>query len=325
MSGLATPRILVVIVNYKTPGLTLDALDAIKDEVLARGDTHVVVTDNHSGDGSVEKLQAGLAERGYGRWCTLMPLPENGGFAYGNNRGMRPYFEGPTQPDYVWLLNPDTVARKLALSILVDYLEAHPEVGIAGSRLEDPDGTPQRSAFRFPTIASELEEGLRLGLVSKLLADKIVAPPVTDEVILTDWVAGASMLIKRDVFRKVGLLDERYFMYYEEVDFCLKARRAGYRCAYVPASRVVHLVGQASGVTDPTKANRPRPQYWFDSRRTYFNQNYGPAVAVGADLAFTAAFAAWRVRRVIQRKPDPDPQDLLKGMVKNWTLFRGTP
>lgn len=325
MSGLPKPRILVVIVNYRTAELTLDALAAIAPEVTGRGDTQVVVTDNLSGDGSVEKLRDGIATRGYGPWCELMPLPKNGGFAYGNNRGIRPYFERREQPAYVWFLNPDTVARPQALSILVDYLEAHPKVGIAGSRLEDPDGTPQQSAFRFHSIASELEEGLRLGLVSKLLGDRLVAPPVSDETTLTDWVAGASMLVRRDVFRRVGLLDEAYFMYFEEVDFCLKANRAGYQCAYVPASRVVHLVGQASGVTDPNKATRARPQYWFDSRRNYFVRNHGLAKAIGADLAFTAGFATWRLRRILQRKPDNDPKDLLPSLVKNWTLFRGSP
>ena len=101
-------------------------------------------------------------------------------------------------------------------------MERRPDVGIAGSRLEEPDGTPQRSAFRFPTVLGELERGLRLG--AGLAAPGALGsgtPPVPDGEGPTDWVAGASMIVRREVFEAIGLLDEGYFMYFEEVDFCL--------------------------------------------------------------------------------------------------------
>ena len=132
---------------------------------------------------------------------------------------------------------------------LVEFMNDHPKVGIAGSRLENPNGTPQCSAFRFHSVLSELEGGLRLGIVSRLLRNRVVAPPVSDEQHETDWVAGASMIVRHGVFADIGLMDEGYFLYFEEVDFCLRAHRAGWHCWYVPASRVVHLVGQSSGVT----------------------------------------------------------------------------
>src|SRR5262249_8484299 len=157
------------------------------------------------------------------------------------------------------------------------FMKAHPEVGIAGSRLEDPDGTPQRCAFRFPSAASELEEGIRIGFVSRLLQHSVVAPPVRNEAHETDWVAGASMIVRRGVFDEIGLMDDEYFLYFEEVDFCLRARRGGWTCWYVPASRVVHLVGQASGVTDVKRPMKRRPRYWFESRSRYFRRNHGRA------------------------------------------------
>ncbi len=190
-------------------------------------------------------------------------------------------------------------------------MDAHPRVGIAGSRLEHPDGTPQRSAFRFHSILGELESGMRLGLVSRLLDRKIVAPPVPQGTCPTDWVAGASMMIRRQVFKDVGLMDEGYFMYFEEVDFCLRARRAGWPCWYVPASRVIHLVGQSSGVTDVKKARKRRPAYWFESRRRFFRQNIGPMRTLLANVAWAGGYALYRLRRPLQRKPDADPQGLL--------------
>jgi len=195
-------------------------------------------------------------------------------------------------------------------------MEAHPEVGLAGSRLEEPDGTPQRSAFRFPSILGELEGGLRFGPVSRLLANWVMAPPVLEEQGPVDWVAGASLIIRREVFESIGLLDERYFMYFEEVDFCLRARRSGWPCWYVPQSRVVHLVGQSSGVTDPRAIRRRLPAYWFHSRRHYFLANHGRAKTFLANLAWAGAFATYRVRQALQRKPDRDPDRMLRDFLR---------
>src|SRR5262249_17081759 len=119
------------------------------------------------------------------------------------------------------------------------------------------------------------------------------------------------MIVRREVFDRVGLMDERYFLYYEEVDFCLRSRRAGWPCWYVPASRVVHLVGQSSGVTDVKRPAKRRPRYWFESRSRYFRRNHGRVCKTLADLAWVFGFSLWRLRRRLQGKPDPDPPGLL--------------
>lgn len=313
-------RLLIVIVNYRTPALTIDALASIADEARTIP-ARVIITDNLSGDDSVQRISAEIVSRGYSDFASLVALPKNGGFAYGNNEGIRPYLESSDPPDYVLLLNPDTVVRPGAIRTLIDYLQANISVGLAGSRLEDPDGTPQRSAFRFHSLASEFESGLRLGIVSKLLQRHVVAPPVPASAGPCDWVAGASLLVKREVFDRIGLLDDGFFMYFEEVDFCLRARRAGFACHYVPASRVVHLVGQASGVTDKKRANKRRPGYWFDARRRYYVKNHGRLYAMLADLLHASAFALWRVRRIIQRKPDLDPDRFLLDFIRHASWF----
>jgi N-acetylglucosaminyl-diphospho-decaprenol L-rhamnosyltransferase len=312
--------LLVVIVNYRTPDLTIDCLRSLVHEVESLPGTRVVVSDNASGDGSVEKISTAIATEGWGDWVSLMPLERNGGYAFGNNAVIRPALESADPPTYFLLLNPDTIVRPGALKILVDFMNQHPQVGIAGSRLEDPDGTPQCSAFRFQTFLSELDSGLRLGLVSNLLTKWVVAPPISEEVCQTDWVSGASMIVRSDLFEEVGLLDEEYFMYFEEMDFCLQAKKSGWTCWYVPQSRVVHLVGQSSGVNNPKLTPKRRPQYWFDSRRRYFVKNYGWLYAGLADTLWIFGFALWRVRRVIQGKPDSDPPQLLGDFIRN-SLF----
>jgi len=318
---MSKPKLAIVIVNYRTADLTIDCLRSLESQVRAMG-AKVYVTDNQSGDDSVARINAAMAANGWLAWAALMPLERNGGFAYGNNAAIRRALKDDSPPDYVLLLNPDTLAREGALTELVDFMRQHPRVGIAGSRLEDPDGTPQRSAFRFHTIASEFEGGVRLSVVSRLLNQRLVAPPVSEAACATQWLAGASMMVRREVFEQVGLLDEAYFMYFEEVDFCLRAARAGWECWYVPASRVVHLVGQASGVTDPRLRKR-RPAYWFESRRRYFVKNHGASYAMRADAAWAVGFALWRVRRFLQRRQDNDPPKLLSDFLRHSVFVRG--
>jgi GT2 family glycosyltransferase len=316
-------RLTVVIINYRTPDLTVDCLRSLVDEVQSIPGTHVVVVDNKSGDGSVERIESAIATERWGSWVTFLPLEHNGGYAFGNNAAIRPALASPNPPDYILLLNPDTVVRPNALQTLVSFMDQHPEVGIAGSRLEEPDGTPQRSAFRFPSILSELDDGLRLGIVSNLLSKWVIAPPVPEDTCKVDWVAGASMIIRRQVFESTGLMDEKYFLYYEEVDFCLTAQRAGWPCWYVPQSRVVHFVGQSSGVTDTKRKPKRRPTYWFESRRRFFVKNYGWLYAVLTEVVWASGFAVWRLRRAIQRKPDTDPPMLLGDFLVNSTLLKG--
>ncbi|PSB17471.1 glycosyl transferase family 2 [filamentous cyanobacterium CCP2] len=321
--SVTLPRMRVIVLNYRTPDLTIDCLHSLVSEVPSVPGTQVVVVDNASNDGSVERIQGAIHRENWGDWVTFMPLDRNGGYAAGNNAGIRPALEAEHPPEYILLLNPDTVVRPNALKALVNFMDAHPEVGIAGSRLEDPDGTPQQSAFRFPNVWAELDGGLRLGVVSKLLSRWSIAPPVKDEIHQTDWVAGASMIVRRQVFEDVGLMDEKYFLYFEEVDFCLAANRAGWSCWYVPESRVVHFVGQSSGVTDTKSKPKRRPTYWFDSRRRFFVKNYGWWYAILTELAWASGFVLWRVRRAIQRKPDNDPPKFLQDFVLNSVLVKG--
>ncbi|WP_439621373.1 glycosyltransferase family 2 protein [Gemmata sp.] len=310
----AAARVAVVVVNYNTAGLTVDCLASLATEPGVRA----VVVDNASPDGSGARIAAAIAANGWGGWTEFLPAGRNGGFAAGNNVALRAIFAAAPadRPDYVLLLNPDTVVRPGAVARLVEFLDARPRAGIAGSQLEYPDGTLQESAFRFPTVASELENGLRLGLVSRALARYVVAPVPRADPHRTHWVCGASMLVRREVFERVGFLDEGYFLYFEEVDFCRRAARAGWECWAVPASRVVHLLGQATGMSDAAKVTRRVPRYWLEARRRYFVKHHGPVRAWAAAALWAAARATWRVRRRLQAKPDPDPPHLLADFVR---------
>jgi len=316
-----TPRLAVVIVNYRTAGLVEDCLRSLAPEVASLPGTRVVVVDNASGDGSAERLAEAVERAGYGGWVTLLALVENRGFSAGNNAGLRCLGSGAAGPDWVLLLNPDTVVHPGALQALLDCGEAGPRVGLVGARLEHPDGTPQSSTFRFHGLANQLDEALSLGLASRLLAPWALVlppPPVSARV---DWVSGACLLVRGALLDEVGGLDEGYFLYYEEVDLCLRAARAGWECHYQPASRVTHLVGRSTGV-DPAQAVRRLPGYVLDSRRRYFLKNHGRAYAVLADLLWIAGHLAWRLRMRLLGRQERAVPGVLADFLRHGALRR---
>lgn len=316
-------KLLVVIVNYRTPALTIDCLRSLAAPGGLPEGASVVVTDNASGDDSIPRIQAAIAENDWSRRVALRPLSNNGGFAYGNNEAIRPALAAADPPQYVLLLNSDTLVRSGAVQALVDFLERHPQAGMVGSRLEDPDGTPQASTFRFPSLLSELDETLRFGPLHRLWNRYVTLVPTPPTACRVDWVAGASLLIRREVFDTVGLLDDGYFLYYEETDFCRRAARAGFSCWYEPQSRVVHLVGKSTGVTVRGRSLPRRPQYWFDSRRRYFLRNHGRCFTALLDAAWTLAYPLGRLQLRLRNRPVFDPRRLWIDYVRNSVFVRG--
>jgi GT2 family glycosyltransferase len=128
----------------------------------------------------------------------------------------------------------------------------------------------------------------------------------------TDWLNGASLMIRREVFDSIGLLDESFFLYYEETDFCRRAQRAGWSCWFVPPSRVIHLEGQSTGATGASAKHQPVPDYWFASRRRYFRKHHGPGYEFLTNLVHAGSHALWRVRKWLQFKEDQDPPHYLR-------------
>ena len=317
----SAPKVLVVIVNYRTPDLTIKCLRSLIPELSLLPRMQVTVVDNDSRDDSVNKIQNAIATEGWGDWVNFIASQHNGGFSYGNNLAIRPVLESNNPTDYFLLLNPDTEIRSGAIKALVDFMAQHPEVGIAGSSYELADGTPWQIVLRFPTILSELDAGLRLGIVTKLLRKWVVAQPAPDEACQVDWLPGASMLIRREVLKTVGLMDEEYFLYYEETDYCLQAKRAGWSCWYVPDSLVMHIGGQSTGVDLADEAPERLPKYCFDSRRRYFTKNHGVIYAAIADLVWIVGFSLWKVRQFIQHKPNLDSPYYLRDFIKNSVWF----
>jgi N-acetylglucosaminyl-diphospho-decaprenol L-rhamnosyltransferase len=312
----------VCVVNWRTPQMTVDCLRSIaleRERVLVR----VVVVDNASGDGSAEQISAAVHENGWAEWVQVLAAERNGGFAYGNNLAIRAALGADSRAAFFMLLNPDTVVRPQAFRILLDFMHDHPDAGFAGASSEDPDGTRQPCCFRFPSPLGEFAGYARMGVVDRLLKRWRVLVGNPEKPTRVDWVSGACVVIRREVIDQIGLLDECYFLYYEETDFLLRGQRAGWSCWHVPDSRVVHLVGQSTGVHTRDQVPRRLPRYWFESRHRYFAVNYGRAYAVLADVLAALGTLVWRLKRAVQFKTIGDPPHFLADLWRNSALLRG--
>jgi len=311
----------VVIVNYKVADCVIDCLRSLQAEVLSHGATQVVVVDNDSQDDSVTKIRQAIHDQQWQDWAMLVDSGTNGGYAYGNNQAIRLTEKMNRATEFYWLLNPDSTAKADSLKHLVDFMSAHPQVGICGSSIEMEDGTLWPFCFRFPGVLSEFERGIRLGIVSKLLSKWKIPREMRGVQEQVDWLPGASTLIRKRTLDDVGLLDEKYFLYYEETDFCLNARRLGWECWYVPESRIMHIGGVSTGVNGSDRVQEGRhervPQYIFDSRYRYFSKNHGYLYACLADAAWMAGYSIWRMRRLIEQKPNNEPKLLWFDSLRN--------
>ncbi|MDG3008124.1 glycosyltransferase family 2 protein [Paludisphaera mucosa] len=313
-------KLLVVVLCYKVPELAIDCLRSLAPEIARIPGARAGICENGTGPEAAERLRRAIDENGWDAWADLTVVEVNRGFCGGNNLVIRPALASDDPPEYVLLLNADTIVVEGAMTALVDFMDAHPRAGIAGSQLLSPEGEIQASPFLFTGIGSELDRGLRVGALSKLLAGRLEVDHSKPGP--ADWLAGASLILRSTMLDRIGLLDEGLYTYFDDIDICLRAHRAGWEVWYVPASKIVHLEGASTGIKggSATKAKR-RPAYWFQARRRFFLKNHGAAYTALADAAFLAGYAAWRLRRRIQAKPDLDPECFLADSFRH-SVFR---
>lgn len=285
----------VVIVNYRTPDLTLDALQSLAGEIDPEQHAAVVV-DNASGDGSAERIESGIAERGW-TWARVVRSASNGGFSAGNNAGM-----DAARARFYLLLNSDAYVRPGALAELLAAARAHPEAGIVAPRLEWPDGRAQISCFRYRSPASELIESAGTGLVTRLLARWDVPLHDQQDVARPDWTSFACVLLREELRQAIGGMDEGYFMYFDDIDHCRRARRAGFEVLYWPRARVVHLRGGTSPLKQASAARERLPAYYYASRSRYFAKFYGRTGLLAANLLWLIGRAISWSRELVGSK-----------------------
>lgn len=259
-------RIAVVIVNYNTCELLRACLQSIPAG-LNTGTCDVWVVDNGSQDDSVSMVRHEFP------WVHCILSDHNGGFSYANNLAIRQILAQTDAPPYVMILNPDTVVTAGAFEVMHAYLEAHPDVGAVGPRLLLPDGSldlacrrsfpsPEVSLWRMTGLARLFPRHPRFGRYNMTFVDAL-------QTIDVDALVGACMLMPTAVVREVGLLDETYFMYGEDLDWCYRFKMYGWRVVYV-ADAVVHHVKRASSRQRPVQTIR----HFYDAMRIFFRRYY---------------------------------------------------
>jgi N-acetylglucosaminyl-diphospho-decaprenol L-rhamnosyltransferase len=254
----------IVIVNWNVLDLLRRCLRSVFDQSSSVR-VEVIVVDNASTDGSIEMVQEEFP-------CVhLVANMDNRGFPAANNQGI-----AVAQGRYVLLLNPDTELVGDALATMVAFADANPDVGVVGPQLLNPDGSVQSSRRRFPTLATAFFESTWLQPCAprRLLERYYVLDRPDDAVLDVDWVTGAALLARREAIQQVGPMDEGFFMYSEELDWCRRFREAGWRVVYLPTARIVHHVGKSS-----EQAVAARHIHFQTSKVHYFRKVHGTAAA----------------------------------------------
>jgi len=264
------PELSIVIVSWNVRDLLRGCLRSLYAAPEGRA-AQVIVVDNGSTDGSAEMVEAEFPA------VQLVRGSENRGFAAANNTGL-----ALAQGRYVLFLNPDTEIIGAALAALLGYAAAQPDVAVVAPQLLNSDGSLQPSRYRFPTFATAFFESTWLEPIAprQLLDRYYVRDLPEDQVCDVDWVRGAALLVRRAAIDAVGPLDEGFFMYSEELDWCRRFRDAGWRVVYLPTAQVIHHGGKSSDAVfgasvlgriaaHRLRADKSSEQTWLDAWRCW--------------------------------------------------------
>ncbi|AQQ66291.1 hypothetical protein Mag101_00470 [Microbulbifer agarilyticus] len=281
MESRAPLVLAVVIVNYRTPDLVVDCLESLVPQLPSRAG--VAVVDNASGDHSIETLQAWLdgTDAATAEKVHLLASPTNGGFSAGNNLGIK-----HLRADFYLLLNSDTIVRPGAISLLLGRIQRDAQIAAVGPRLEYLDGRPQVSRFRRRGVTSEFIRGAQIQGISRILRRKNTSIELDEPEQKIDWVSFACVLLRAEVIKKIGLMDEQFFMYFEDIEYCLRIQKAGYTIEQALEARVVHLRGGTSSVKKNSDKKKRIPAYFYQSRTRYFTLLGGKTRLISANLAW---------------------------------------
>ena len=264
MTHSNVPRLSIITVSWNVRDLLHDCLKSVEaaKESLS---LEMIVVDSASSDETPDMVAQAFP------WVHLIRCDENVGFPRGNNIGI-----AASTGHYVILLNPDTVVLDDALAKLCRYLDTHDDVGVVGPKLLNPDRSIQSSRRRFPTFYTALFEStwLQESAPKRVLDHYYALDLDDDETAVIDWVMGAALMTRRRIIDQVGGLDEAYFMYSEELDWCRRIKGAGWAVVYLPEAEIVHHLGKSS-----EQAVTHRHINFNQAKLRYFRKYHGTGVA----------------------------------------------
>ena len=279
------PKLSVTICSWNTQEdlrACLLSLEGVSQGVV--GGVETIVCDNNSEDGSPEMVAREFP------WVRLLAQKTNLGFTGGQNLMIV-----ARRAPHVLLLNSDTVVHPGALEGLLAYLEEHPEAGILGPKLLNPDGSLQLSCRRFPNPLAALFRNTPLGRLfpnNRFTRDYLMADFAHDRPSEVDWVSGAAMLARKELVDRIGGLDPEFFMFCEDTDWCWRAGKAGYKVVYLPSSTITHAIGRSTDKVPNRMIGRFHRSMW-----RFYRKNMLPEIAPPLrPLALLGAGAALALR-----------------------------
>ena len=286
-------KLLVVITSYRVKELTLDCLRSLAGEAKTIPGMKVGICDNGNEDDTADYLNKAIVENGWHDWAYVRTVTPNRGFSGGNNVILREALESTDNFDCFLLLNADTVVRPGAIAKLLESARSFPGAGIIGPRTVDIDGTPTVNCFgSYISPVSEFLRAARSGPLAKLLKHWEVPIQPSENPVSPEWIGFCCVLIRKELIHDVGILDEGYFLYFDDVDYSREARNAGWEILCEPEAVVVHYEGESTQVGEHKAKLQRRPAYWYKSRSWYFSKFYGKA-------GLLAANALWCAGRVV--------------------------
>lgn len=303
----------VVLVSYNTAALLPDAISALRKAADAFS-LQTIIVDNASRDDSVELIKRDYAD------CELIENTVNVGFGRANNQAL-PLIQGR----YVLLLNTDAFVAADTLERTVAHMEAHPECGALGVKLIGRDKLMQPSCRYFPTPLNIFLQ--RTGLSRLFPWVRMIDDMQWDhaKVRSCDWVPGCYLLIRREVIDQVGLFDPRYFLYYEEVDWCFAVKKAGWQIHYFPDTTVVHIGGEsAKSDSEITASGRQIEALQIESELLYFRKNHGAGAALLNVILHTMADIIIPVKRTLKNLTHQNWGAYREHACLYWGLLRKT-
>ncbi|PJF29614.1 MAG: glycosyltransferase family 2 protein [Phototrophicales bacterium] len=279
MTDTPRPDVSVIIVSWNVANLLRDCLNSIYEN-SPDVSLEVIVVDSASGDDTLQMVKTHFPQ------VILSAQSENVGFTRGNNIGLE-----MARGRYVFLLNPDTVILGDAIGQMVAYLDAHPQVGIIGPHTLNTDMTHQSTRRRFPTIGTAFFESTWLQQYApRTLLDRYYVCDIPDDATAdVDWVQGSALMARREVYEEIGGLDTRYIMFWEELDWCKRAKLAGWGVVYLGTSKIIHHGGKST-----EQAGARKHIHFQQSKLRYYKKFFGSGFAVLLRL-FLLWNYAWQI------------------------------
>ena len=231
-------KISVIIVSWNVKRYLVDCLNSLQQYPPSHK-YEIIVVDNNSIDGTSDLVKEKFP------YINFIKNEQNLGFAAANNRGIK-----VAKGLYIFLLNPDTIVHKGAVDRLIGFMDDNPDVGACGPKLLNADGTTQGSVRQFPTFRAALYRHtiFKVLLIFRKQQHRYMMRHFSyDRQMDVDQVTGAAFMTRKSIVDQIGAMDEQFFMYYEEVDFCYRVNKAGYRIVFTPTAAITHFGGQSSG------------------------------------------------------------------------------